>query len=62
MSSSSTSSSSSPLTGVCIPVYDLAPGPVLKAVEHAFRVRVRVGLGLGYNRIHYVQQKFFPFF
>ena len=38
MSSSSSSSSSSTLTGVCVPVYDLAPGPVLKAVEHASSV------------------------
>jgi hypothetical protein len=36
MSSSSSSSSSSTLTGVCIPVYYLAPG--LKAVEHASSV------------------------
>jgi hypothetical protein len=35
MASSSSSSSSSILVGVCFPVYELAPGQILKAVEHA---------------------------
>ena len=35
MASSSSSSSSATLVGVCVPVYELAPGQILKAVEHA---------------------------
>jgi hypothetical protein len=35
MASSGSSSSSSTLAGVCVPVYDLAPGRILRAVEHA---------------------------
>jgi hypothetical protein len=31
----SSSGSSSTLAGVCVPVYDLAPGRILRAVEHA---------------------------
>jgi hypothetical protein len=31
----SSSSSSSTVAGVCVPVYDLAPGRILRAVEHA---------------------------
>jgi hypothetical protein len=35
MASSESSSSSSTLAGVCVPVYDLAPGRICRAVEHA---------------------------
>ena len=35
MASSSSLSSTPTLTGVCVPVYELAPGQILRAVEHA---------------------------